>query len=113
MQYADPSSDRPGCRKPLAVVARAVEGLVWMHWGLLAVPFLYSFMSCGLGAQQGDCGPYLSSAECNNVRAQLGKLDPRPPADASNRFGQCLVPSSQQCVLEDLAADLGKRLFFD
>jgi len=68
---------------------------------------------CGVTAQQGDCGPYLSSAECQVVRVQLGTLDPRPPPDPTNRFGRCVRDDSAECIIEDAAAELGRRLFFD
>ena len=68
---------------------------------------------CGSTAQQGDCGPYLSSAECQVVRTQLGTLDPRPAPDPTNRFGRCVHEGSAECIIEDAAAELGRRLFFD
>ena len=68
---------------------------------------------CGSSAQQGDCGPYLSSGECQVVRVQLGTLDPRPPPDPTNRFSRCVRADSAECIVEDAAAELGRRLFFD
>lgn len=68
---------------------------------------------CGISAQQGDCGPYLSSGECQVVRVQLGTLDPRPPPDPTNRFGRCAREDSSECIIEEAAAELGRRLFFD
>lgn len=82
------------------------------HWaltGMLCLPAA----GCGLSAQQGDCGPILSSAECSVVHTQLGRLDERPPPDATNRFGRCQTDGSSECLLEDAAVKLGHRLFYD
>jgi cytochrome c peroxidase len=68
---------------------------------------------CGTPAQQGDCGPYLTSGQCQVVRTQLGALDARPPPDPSNRFGRCVRDFSSECIEEDAAAQLGQRLFYD
>lgn len=83
-----------------------------MSLGLVAGLFFLA-AGCGLDAQQGDCGPYLSSAECHVVRAQLGALPDRPPPDLTNRFGRCQVPGSPDCEREDLAVEFGRRIFFD
>lgn len=69
--------------------------------------------ACGAPSEAGDCGSVLSSAECQVVRTQLGLLDPHPPADASNRWGRCVSEGSSECFLEEQAATLGHRLFFD
>lgn len=83
-----------------------------MSLGLIASLFVLA-AGCGLDAQQGDCGPYLSSAECYVVRSQLGALPERPPPDLTNRFGRCQVPGSPDCEREDLAVEFGRRIFFD
>lgn len=82
-------------------------------FGLAAVALAGSLPACGLDAQTGDCGALLSSAECTIVRAQLGRLDDHPPADPSNRFGRCVKDGTSECLLEDAAVKLGKRLFYD
>lgn len=69
--------------------------------------------ACGVVAPAGDCGPVLTAAECTEVRTQLGRLDERPPADVTNRFGRCQIDGSSECLLEDAAAKLGHRLFYD
>lgn len=81
--------------------------------GALALLGLALSAGCGISAQQGDCGPYLSSAECQVVRVQLGTLDPLPPPDPTNRFGRCVREGSAECIVEEAAAELGRRLFFD
>lgn len=81
--------------------------------GFVVAALGVSLGGCGLSAQQGDCGPVLSSAECNVVRTQLGRLDDRPPPDATNRFGRCQKDGSSECLLEDAAVKLGHRLFYD
>ena len=68
---------------------------------------------CGNAAQQGDCGPYLSSGECAVVRAQLGTLAAHPPADPTNKYGQCEKDGTRECAMEEAAAQLGRRLFYD
>lgn len=85
----------------------------WVTRGLLLGMVAMGWAGCGLSAQQGDCGPVLSSAECNVVRTQLGRLDDRPPPDATNRFGRCQKDGSSECLLEDAAVKLGHRLFYD
>jgi len=81
---------------------------------LAAAAALFGGLSgCGLGAQPGDCGPLLSSAECNSVRTQLGRLDDHAPPDPSNRWGRCVKEGTAECLLEDAAVKLGQRLFFD
>ena len=79
----------------------------------LSALLLSSLFGCGHEAQQGDCGPILSSGECNIARSQLGKLDDHPPADVTNRFGRCVKDGTSECLLEDKAVKLGQRLFFD
>lgn len=84
-------------------------------FGLAAVALATSLPlgACGLDAQTGDCGALLSSAECAVARTQLGRLADHPPADPSNRFGRCVKDGTSECLLEDGAVKLGKRLFFD
>lgn len=82
-----------------------------MSLGLIASLFVIA--GCGLDAQQGDCGPYLSSAECHVVRSQLGALPERPPPDPTNRYSRCQVPGTPDCEREDLAVEFGRRIFFD
>ncbi len=85
-----------------------------LSYGLAAAVALVSGLpGCGLDAEQGDCGSILSSAECSNVRTQLGTLDAHPPADPTNRFGSCEKDGTSECLLESTAVKLGQRLFFD
>lgn len=81
--------------------------------GLAAVGALVLGAGCGPVAQEGDCGPYLSIAECSVARTQLGALSERPPPDPTNRFARCQVPGTPECEREELAVQLGRRLFFD
>lgn len=101
VQAAAPRTGRSGgARSP---VLGALAGLVLST----------ALSACGTPGQDGDCGPFLSSAECQVVRVQLGLLDRRPPPDPTNRFGRCVNDGSAECILEDAAVVLGQRLFFD
>lgn len=94
-------------RRATGAVFRGGAGSVAALLGLTALA------SCGVWAPPGDCGPVLSAAECTEVRTQLGRLDDRPPPDATNRFGRCQSDGSSECLLEEAAAKLGHRLFYD
>ena len=68
VQAAAPRTGRSGgARSP---VLGALAGLVLST----------ALSACGTPGQDGDCGPFLSSAECQVVRVQLGLLDRRRPA---------------------------------
>ena len=85
-----------------------------LYGGLATAVALWGTLSgCGTDAERGDCGSLLSSAECSVVRTQLGPLEDHPPADPTNRFGRCVKDGTRECILEDAAAKLGQRLFFD
>lgn len=115
-----PRPDRHGPRQTKAQSAARPAGRrggggrgalsLWLGAGVVLGAVL---SGCGTTAQQGDCGPFLSSAECQVVRVQLGTLDRRPPPDPTNRFGRCVNDNSAECILEDAAVTLGHRLFFD
>lgn len=91
----------------------AASATGWGGLSLSAVLVAAALSGCGVLAPPGDCGPVLTAAECTEVRTQIGRLDDRPPPDATNRFGRCQIEGSSACLLEDAAVKLGHRLFYD
>lgn len=107
----------PGNRDGLAATrslrARRSASRFLTAAALVGLTGLGGLAACSYAPTEGDCGTILSSAECANVRTQLGRLDDHPPADPSNRFGRCVKDGTAECLLEDKAVKLGQRLFFD